>query len=144
MINNRMAQAWLLGRPITAEVIANKPRPPEVKERPRISRRGLSMEDNGRWAVTVEFEGMKYRIGSYSTPPTAAKARDRADIQIEAGVFDPSITMTPKKPRQYPARIVLGGQLHYLGKYATRAESNRVCQEFKDNYLDRKYAIRHT
>ena len=95
------------------------------------------MEDGNRWAVSVEFEGNKIKVGSYSTLPTAAKARDRAEVQIEAGVFNP----TPKRVRKYPARIVLGGQTHYLGTYDTRAETFMVCQQFKDNWLDKKYAV---
>ena len=140
MINNYMAQAWLLGRPLTPRIIEGNPPPQPKKERPRLSRRGLSMEENGRWAVSVEFEGVKIKIGTYSTLPTAAKARDRADIQIEAGVFDPNALAKPKKPRRYPARIVLDGVVHYLGTYDTRAETYRVCQQFRDNMLDKKYA----
>ena len=141
MINNYLAQAWLLGRPITPMILEGKPPPEPPKERPRISRRGLSMEENGRWAVTVEFEGKKIKIGSYSTLPTAAKARDRADIQIDAGVFDPNARMKPKKPRRYPARVLVGSEVHYLGSYETRAECYKVCQQFRDNLLDKKYAI---
>lgn len=96
------------------------------------------MEESGRWAVSVEYQGNKIKIGTYSTLPTAAKARDRAEIQIEAGVFSP--VTKAKKPRRYPARIVLGGQVHYLGTYDTRAETYLVCQQFKDNWLDKKYA----
>ena len=139
MINNYLAQAWLLGRPITPTVIEGKTPPVPKKEKPRLSRRGLNMEEGGRWAVSVEYEGDKIRLGSYSTLPTAAKARDRAEVQIEAGVFNP--TPKSKKPRKYPARIVLGGQVHYLGTYDTRAETFMVCQQFKDNWLDKKHAI---
>ena len=138
MINNYLAQAWLLGRPITPQIIEGKAPPPPKKERPRLSRRGLNMEEGGRWAVSVEYQGNKIKIGTYSTLPTAAKARDRAEIQIEAGVFSP--VTKAKKPRRYPARIVLGGQVHYLGTYDTRAETYLVCQQFKDNWLDKKYA----
>ena len=139
MINNYLAQAWLLGRPITPQIIEGKAPPPPIRERPRLSRRGLSMEEGGRWAVSVEYEGNKIRLGSYSTLPTAAKARDRAEVQIEAGVFNP--TLKTKNPRKYPARIVLGGQTHYLGTYDSRDEAFAVCQQFKDNWLDKKYAI---
>ena len=138
MINNYLAQAWLLGRPVTPQIIEGKASPPPKKERPRLSRRGLNMEEGGRWAVSVEYQGNKIKIGTYSTLPTAAKARDRAEIQIEAGVFSP--VPKAKKPRKYPARIVLGGQVHYLGTYDTRAETYLVCQQFKDNWLDKKYA----
>jgi len=138
MINNYLAQAWLLGRPITPQIIEGKAPPPPKKERPRLSRRGLNVEEGGRWAVSVEYQGNKIKIGTYSTLPTAAKARDRAEIQIEAGVFNPE--PKAKKPRRYPARIVLGGQVHYLGTYDTRAETYLVCQQFKDNWLDKKYA----
>jgi len=136
MINNYMAQAWLLGRPLTPQIIEGKAPPPPKKEKPRLSRRGVSMEDGNRWAVSVEFEGNKIKVGSYSTLPTAAKARDRAEVQIEAGVFSPA----PKRVRKFPARIVLGGQTHHLGTYDTRAETYMVCQQFKDNWLDKKYA----
>jgi len=138
MLNNYMAQAWLLGRPITPQIIEGKAPPPPKKQRPRISRRGLVMETGGRWVVTVEYEGNKVKLGSYSTLPTAAKARDKAELQIEAGVFNPN--PKPKKRRQYTARIVLGGQVHYLGVYDSREDSYAVCQEFKDNWLDKKYA----
>jgi hypothetical protein len=138
MLNNYMAQAWLLGRPLTPNIIAGKAPPPPKKEKPRLSRRGLSMEDGNRWAVSVEFEGNRIRLGSYSTLPTAAKARDRAEVQIAAGVFNPA--PKPSKRRQYPARIVLGGQVHYLGTYDSREEAFAVCQQFKDNWLDKKYA----
>ena len=138
MINNYLAQAWLLGRPITPQIIEGKAPPPPKKERPRLSRRGLNVEEGGRWAVSVEYQGNKIKIGTYSTLPTAAKARDRAEVQIEAGVFNPK--PKGKKPRKYPARIVLGGQVHYLGTYDTRAETYLVCQQFKDNWLDKKYA----
>lgn len=138
MINNYMAQAWLLGRPLTPDILAGKAPPPPKKEKPRLSRRGLSMEVGGRWAVSVEFDGNKIRLGSYSTLPTAAKARDKAEVQIEAGVFNPN--PKPKKRRQYTARIVLGGQVHYLGVYGSRDEAYAVCQQFKDNWLDKKHA----